>query len=381
MFSKRLYRVVFVGLFIVLALLPAAAATAAPADQAATVSVVGGTVTKYAGGLENPRGLKFDTSRILWVAEGGLGGKQSTVGQCEQVPDAGPYTGSRTGSRISRILPNGRRFTFSAGYPSSQTNPQLGSQVSGVADIAFLGPQLYAVTAGSGCSHGVAGTSNGVFRVLHNGTWVEIANMSAYVKSHPVAQPNAGDFEPDGTFYSMLAVGGFLYTIEPNHGELDRISATGQVSRLVDISKTQGHIVPTAMTYRDGFFYVGNLGTFEKPNSSRIMKIDMQGNITPFDPNASASPLNAVTGVAFDPQGRLYVLEASAAPTQPGPPIIPGTGRVLRWKSGGGWEEVVKGLTFPSAMTFGPDGNLYISNFGFGFPPGQGEILRVHFAG
>ncbi len=53
---------------------------------------------------------------------------------------------------------------------------------------------------------------------------------------------------------------------------------------------------------------------------------------------------------------------------------------MLRWNSGN-WEEVVKGLTFPTAMTFGPDGDLYVSNFGFGFPPGQGEILRIHFAG
>ena len=35
-------------------------------------------------------------------------------------------------------------------------------------------------------------------------------------------------------------------------------------------------------------------------------------------------------------------------------------------------------LTFPTGMTFGPDGAVYISNVGFG-PPliGLGQILRV----
>ena len=36
---------------------------------------------------------------------------------------------------------------------------------------------------------------------------------------------------------------------------------------------------------------------------------------------------------------------------------------------------IVNNLMFPTAMTFGPDGNLYISDTGFGPPAGQ--ILKV----
>jgi hypothetical protein len=28
-------------------------------------------------------------------------------------------------------------------------------------------------------------------------------------------------------------------------------------------------------------------------------------------------------------------------------------------------------------MTYGPDGNLYVSDFGFGTPPGTGQIVRI----
>jgi hypothetical protein len=36
------------------------------------------------------------------------------------------------------------------------------------------------------------------------------------------------------------------------------------------------------------------------------------------------------------------------------------------------------GLFLPTAMTFGPDGALYVSNVGFGPPPdGEGQILRI----
>jgi hypothetical protein len=35
-------------------------------------------------------------------------------------------------------------------------------------------------------------------------------------------------------------------------------------------------------------------------------------------------------------------------------------------------------LSLPTAMTFGPDGNLYVSNLGFGPPPdGEGQVLKV----
>jgi hypothetical protein len=36
-----------------------------------------------------------------------------------------------------------------------------------------------------------------------------------------------------------------------------------------------------------------------------------------------------------------------------------------------------KGLRFPSAMTFVPDGKLYVSNFGSAGAPRAGEIWQI----
>src|SRR5205809_5184008 len=160
---------------------------------------------------------------------------------CVVVPAVGPYTGNVTGARVSKISPHGFRTTVVDNLPSSQTSAESGSLISGVADVAFIGTNLYAVLGGAGCSHGVPAVPNGVIRVHANSSWNLIANLSRFLMNHPVANPNPGDFEPDGTWYSMIAVGGDLYAVEPNHGELDKItpgaaSAATLVSRVVDIS-------------------------------------------------------------------------------------------------------------------------------------------------
>lgn len=323
----------------------------------------------FATGLNNPRGLKFGRDGNLYVAEGGAAGKLSTIGVCEQANGAGPYTGDFN-SRIARIAPNGAVSTVVDGLPSSQTNAALGNLVSGVADVAFVHGKLYAILAGAGCSHGLQGTDNGVIRVNSDGTWSMIANLSNFQKSHPVANPEPDDFEPDGTWYAMTAVEGVLYAVEPNHGELDAITTNGHIRRIADISNVQGHIVPTAIASDGRNFFVGNLERFPiQGETSKVMKITPEGRIT-----TVAIDFSTILGLAFDRKGRLYVLENTTGNPFP----TPGTGKILRIDGRHQYTEITTGLNLPTAMTFGPDGNLYVSTWGFGPPPvGMGTIMKV----
>ncbi|MEO8448467.1 MAG: ScyD/ScyE family protein [Gemmatimonadota bacterium] len=343
---------------------PPAQATVGRVTANATVSV-------FATGLKFPRGLAFGPGGDLFVAEAGSGGTMATTPvQCDQVvPPAGPYANGPTG-RISRINKQGVRTTVADGFPSGINGF---GDVLGVADVAFIGSNLYALVAGGGCSHGSADVPAEVALVRPGqSTWSKLADLSKYQAANPVQAPAAGDFEPDGSWYGMIQQNETLVAVEANHGEVVRITRQGNVSRIADISALYGHIVPTVVAQWGGNLYISELGTFPLVNGSQtILKIDPQGNVT-----QAATGFTTVLGLDFDARGRMYVLETTAGPFFPSP----GTGRVIRVDLQGNRDVLADKLMFPTGLRFGPDGAVYVSNVGFG-PPATGEILRIVIPG
>lgn len=323
-------------------------------------------VSVFATGFSNPRGLKWGPDGNLYVAEGGTGGKApASIGKCAQVPaPIGPYTGGST-ARISKVTPDGTRTTLVNGLPSSSTAT---GDVQGVADVAFLNGQMYALMSGAGCSHAHPGVPNSVLKVQPDGSWSRLADLSTYLQLHPVKNPNPGDFEPDGTWYSLIVADGVLYAVEPNHGEVDAITETGVVTRLIDLSETQGHVVPTSVARVTNGFLLGNLDVFPiVPGSASSFSITTLGGVRKVTPGLTTVVAVVVQGNAT------YFLELNDAAGFPGP----GNGKVVRMR-GSVVDTIATGLSVPTGMTMGPDNNLYVSNFGaVPAPAGIGQIVKI----
>ena len=120
---------------------------------------------------------------------------------------------------------------------------------------------------------------------------------------------------------------------------------------------------------RGGSLYIGTLTSFPvKVGAAQVFKVNpATGRFTVY-----AAHLTTVLGLAFGHDGALYVLEMSVRNGGP----APATGEIVKI-SGDHRTTIATGLNFPTAMTFGHDGNLYVSVNGFGGPPGSGQIVKI----
>jgi hypothetical protein len=287
-------------------------------------------------------------------------------------------------ARISKFDKNWNRTTVASGLPSAV---DAMGDLMGVSDLQFANGTLYALIGGGGCSHGNATMPSGVVQVnTSNGTWRYVADIGAFMHANPVQYPNADDFEPEGSLYSMTSVNNALHAVEPNSGQLLRVDQfSGLISREIDFSASQGHIVPTSVVYKNGSYLVGNLNLFPiEPHTSQVLTVSNfpAGTGTgvpglsvpgPYYVVAGKAGFATVVGLAIGPtNGQLYVLQL--APDTPSGFPQPGFGKVTRVNTDGSLTDVVTGLSVPTAMTFGPNGKLYISNFGAA-PAGAGQIV------
>jgi hypothetical protein len=98
------------------------------------------------------------------------------------------------------------------------------------------------------------------------------------------------------------------------------------------------------------------------------------------DASTIASGLSNPRGIAFAPNGALYVLETASGQAPPFPPPNPGlgAGRLKRQCPAGAPAVLLDGLTFPGGVVVGPGAAAYLTNFGASAT--AGEVLRLPLA-
>jgi sugar lactone lactonase YvrE len=363
---------VLVAVLLALALGRFASVAAQDATPAATpaASPAAGAVTVVASGLTNPRGMDWDADGVLYVALAGNGGTNPAVGELLP-PPTGPEAGGGPSAAVARIGSDGCPVAVAAGLPSSL---DLLGTVVGASDVAFLNGQLYVLVAGGGGSHGNPDQPAGLYRVEADGSTTVVADLGAWRRANPVAQP--AEIEPDGQWYGMVAAadGSAFWVVEANGGQVVTVTPDGTVTRVADLSA--GHPVPTGIALApDGGVYVGYLTAVPFPDgTSRVDRVAPDGTVT-----TVWTGLSMVTSIAVGPDGTLYATEmATGDPASADePPFQPFTGRVVRQTGADSLEEVATGLLFPAHLAFGPDGGLYVALPAAGSDNGEGVVLRL----
>jgi hypothetical protein len=156
-------------LVLVLAILTGAPLTATAQDATPTAAMTSDDLPVVATGLTNPRGMTWGADGTLFVALAGAGG--DTPGE---PPIFLEFMGGPTASVV--CMEAGCPVAVADGLPSTV---DVDGAVTGAADVAILGDQLYALIAAGGEFYGNPGSTAGVYQVLADGTTSLVADTTA----------------------------------------------------------------------------------------------------------------------------------------------------------------------------------------------------------
>jgi hypothetical protein len=321
--------------------------------------------TVVMSGLDNPRGLTFvpvGDSWALYVAESGSGG----AGPCAMIRGAIQCAG--TSGAVSRLQGSVQERIVS-GLPSYA--PASGEGATGPHDVSFADGSGF-VTIGLGGPltpvemRALVGNNFGwVMRFNNAGESFFDTDIGTYEQ-----QTNPGAGPPDSNPYGLLAGAGRGVVVDAGGNALLAVSPTLEISTIAIFpSRAQGRstdaVSNSVVRGPDGAYYVGELtGVPFVPASSNVYRV-----VPGQEPQVYCSGFNFILDLDFDRFGNLYVLEHSSSPFPAGPGTL--------YRVGGDCSRtpLATGLTNPTSVAIGPDGNAYISNFGTSATTGQ--VVRV----
>lgn len=316
----------------------------------------GSTGDILVSGLNQPRGLAFDVAGNLYVAEAGMIDLQADDRSTPIISHS---------SRVSRISPDGQRETVIDGLPF--TNYSVAGDV-GATDVAMLDGSLYVLTA-EGYDDEL---SRSVLRVTQHGRTESVANIFRFVERTTAFDSAMGISTLATNPHSMVATldGRGLYVTDGATGRVFHILLDGTIRVLVELPNKPP---VTGLSFGpDGRIYFALFSALPLGSTNgAIWVTDINGEAAVAIPE-----LTLPIDVAFDREGTMYVLEFTDRLT-PEELYAHDGGRLLRIADDGTPTVVRDKLNYPTAMTFGPAGDLYISLNGAFGEPGQGAIVKV----
>ncbi len=322
-------------------------------------------VTTVASGLTNPRGFIWGPDGSVYLSLAGTGGETpATIDGAE----IGVYGGPTS---WVAALKNGCAVPLIRDLPSG--NWRDAGWIWGAHAVAFLGGQLYVLSAGGGIDFGNPDQPTAVLRLEEDGTVTVVADLSAWsVANPPVFTPP--DYNPSGSFFDMESDGERLWLSEAVGGRLVTVTPEGDVSLIADVS--EGHMVPTGLALApEGGAFLGFLTAVPYVDGgSKVVHVAPDGTVTDY-----WTGLTAVTDIAVGPDGALYAAEMATGNLDDPPYARPSSGRVVRMTGSDSYEEVLTDADYPSHIGFGPDGALYLTlpAFADGDGVGLGSLVRI----
>lgn len=312
--------------------------------------------------LNDPRGMILRADGTLCVAEAGRLEEGAVI-------QPGPTTNRAQTGSLTCVDAGGDRQRLVERLPYTRYNAD-GITV-GPTDVAEIHEQLYLLTG-----EGTGAFSRAVLRIDDAGSRpVVIADFLVYAEQTAV---------PDFFDEINIITNPFAMIADPQNDRfLITDGATGEVysadldGEIRVYSQVEEHAVLTGITWGpDGLAYVASFS--ELPHgrgAGAIVRIHPDG-----ETSVAVADLTTPIDLAFDRQGRLYVLEFTFAIVE-GHPYRDGTGRLLRFEpTSAGWEGgrvLIEGLPFPTDVLVESDGTIYVTVHGAYSEPGQGMVLSL----
>jgi hypothetical protein len=359
-----------------------------------------------ASGLNQPKKLTVAPNGDLIVALSGDGKAPSSCTDGDQLSCI-----DRSGA-IDEVSTSGHVTRLMTGLPSISSGPS-DPQATGAVEARIADGQVHVlfqntlINAKTGKEiYGAAGSLlDDLVRFSDSGKSTDVEARFGPFEAKDNPDHSAGT---DVTYgeepgihsdpYSFVPYRGGYAVADAGADDLLFVSRTGKVSVLAVLPtvrekaaagtygssqkkaiEAEARTVPTAVAVgADGALYVGGLGGVPfDPGKSDVYRV-----VPGHKPTVYARGFTAIGDIAFDPEGRLLVLELDRKGlNDPGlNDGHPSAGVIIRIARSGKKTMVASaGLDFPTALAVGRDGYVYVSNYGTtsaGSGRG-GEIVRL----